>query len=241
MSTQPNRPVRRHVLLAAAAVLVPLLALVTASPAAAHGDPAAHFLERDLLYPAVADRPTPQTELRLLSLLHASREVGYPVRVALLADEADLTEDAGLLVDPQRCAEQLAQTLGGAAAQPGPILVVAEAGYGLAGRVPAAGQLRTLGPDDVAALLAGLPPVTAGDGEGLALTAEAAVRSLVALEGHTLPASVPTLRSLGDVAQGAQPAGRLPVPTAVLVFAATFLTLVLLYEVRRRRPTTRTY
>ena len=50
-----------------------------------------------MLYPAVGDRPTPATELRLLGLLYAARDAGYPIKVALVANEQDLTDDLSML------------------------------------------------------------------------------------------------------------------------------------------------
>ena len=91
----------------AAAVLVgtPVAAL-------AHGDPASHYLESDVLYPAFGDRPTAQTELRLLGLLHATDNAGYPLGVALVATEADLTDDPSMLQRPQDYAEYVVAQLG---------------------------------------------------------------------------------------------------------------------------------
>ena len=108
-------------------------ALLVGTPVAAlaHGDPASHYLESDVLYPAFGDRPTAHTELRLLGLLHAADNAGYPLGVALVATEADLTDDVSMLQRPQDYAEYVVAQLGLSRARP--VLVITPAGYGLAG------------------------------------------------------------------------------------------------------------
>lgn len=81
----------RELLLVGALVVAALLG--TAGAALAQPDPASHFLEVDVLYPALGDRPAQAKELQLLGLLYATQELDYPVKVALLASEQDLTED----------------------------------------------------------------------------------------------------------------------------------------------------
>src|SRR5215210_3476054 len=119
-----------------AGTLVGAAAIFATAPAAfAHGDPSSHSLEQDVLYPAVGDRPTPDTELALLGLLYAARDNGYPIKVALVANAQDLL-DPSMLDRPQEFADFVAGEVGRARPLRGPILVVSPMGYGLAGNVP---------------------------------------------------------------------------------------------------------
>src|SRR5688500_12405684 len=129
--------------------LVGAAATFAAAPAAfAHGDPSSHALEQDVLYPAVADRPTPDTELRLLGLLYAARDNGYPIKVALVANAQDLL-DPSMLNRPQDYVDYVAGEVGRARPLRGPLLVVSPMGYGLAGNVPGeGGTLRPLEPGE---------------------------------------------------------------------------------------------
>src|SRR4051812_36654423 len=90
-----------------AATLIAVLAaaLVAAAGALAHGDPSTHALEADSLYPAVAARPSQAVELRLIGLLRAAEQRGYPVKIALVATPDDLTDDPSMLHRPQEYAE----------------------------------------------------------------------------------------------------------------------------------------
>jgi len=104
-----------------------LLALAVPGGARAHGDPASHYLEAELLYPAFANRPSQALELRLLGVLQASERRGYPIKVALVATEDDLTDDPQMLRRPQRYAEFVAGELG--STQRGPVLIVTPSGF----------------------------------------------------------------------------------------------------------------
>ena len=180
--------------LLAACGLAAALLVGTPVAALAHGDPASHYLESDVLYPAFGDRPTAQTELRLLGLLHAAEIAGYPLGVALVATEADLTDDASMLQRPQDYAEYVVAQLGLSRARP--VLVITPAGYGLAGAAAAAdGRAHLVTRPEAARLIGSLPPVGAG-GEGLAESALGAVRLLAAESGHPLPAVVAPARPL---------------------------------------------
>ena len=219
--------------LLAACCLAAAFLVGTPVAALAHGDPASHYLESDVLYPAFGDRPTAQTELRLLGLLHAADNAGYPLGVALVATEADLTDDPSMLQRPQDYAEYVVAQLGLSRARP--VLVVTPAGYGLAGAAAAAdGRPHLMTRAEAARLISSLPPVGAG-GEGLAVSAIGAVRVLAAESGHPLPAHVAPARPLRSSSTTTAPTGtrldwRLPagVFVAVMVFAAAA------FEVQRR-------
>jgi hypothetical protein len=206
----------------------------TAPTAFAHGDPSSHALEQDVLYPAVADRPTPDTELRLLGLLYAARGEGYPIKVAMVANEQDLIDDPSMLQRPQDYAEFVVAQLGMSPAGLALVLVITPAGYGLAGPTAAAdGRTHPVTRPEAARLIRSLPPVGAG-GEGLARSAIRAVRLLASESGHPLPTVVapalPLQSSSGPASHGSGLDWRLPggVFVAVMVFAAAA------FEVQRR-------
>jgi hypothetical protein len=219
-----------------AGALVGAAAIFATAPAAfAHGDPSSHALEQDVLYPAVADRPTPETELRLLGLLYAARGEGYPIKVALVANEQDLIDDPSMLQRPQDYAEFVVAQLGLSPAGLALVLVITPAGYGLAGPTAAAdGRTHTVTRPEATRLTGSLPPVGSG-GEGLAMSALSAVRLLAAESGHPLPAVVAPARPLQSSSTSKASPGsgldwRLPagVFVAVMVFAAAA------FEVQRR-------
>ena len=177
--------------LAGAAVI-----LATAPAAFAHGDPSSHALEQDVLYPAVADRPTQETELALLGLLYAARDAGYPLGVALVATEADLTEDPSMLSRPQDYAEYVVGELARSRPISRPVLVLTPAGYGLAGAVAGPdGRVSLISRSQAADRVATLPAIGAG-GEAMAKAAMGATRLLAAAAGHPLPESVPPVQPL---------------------------------------------
>ncbi len=157
-----------------AGTLVGAAAIFATAPAAfAHGDPSSHFLEQDVLYPAVGDRPTQDTELRLLGLLYAARDAGYPIKVALVANEQDLTDDLSMLHEPQDYAEFVVAQLGLSRALP--VLVITPGGYGLAGAAPAAdGRAHLITRPEAARVISSLPPVGRGRGSQCPLSARSA-------------------------------------------------------------------
>jgi hypothetical protein len=220
-----------------AGTLVGAAAIFATAPAAfAHGDPSSHSLEQDVLYPAVGDRPTPETELRLLGLLYAARDEGYPIKVALVANEQDLTDDLSMLSKPQAYAEFVAGEVSRGRALRGPILVVMPIGYGLAGNLPdETGALHPLSRATSATLVAGLGPVAGDSGEELAVGAEAATRKLAADAGHPLPAVVPPAQPLRATAPAKAADGGGPnLWLALGVFIGVFLFAALAYEAQRR-------
>lgn len=203
-----------------AAVAV-LLALAAPGGARAHGDPASHYLETELLYPAFADRPSQAVELELLGLLQEAERRGYPIKVALVARAGDLADEPSMLRRPQRYAEFVRRELG--AAVRAPIVVVTPSGFGVSG----AGVRRSV--------VGGVQPQ--GGGNALARAAMNAVRRIARAGGHPLPAKVPPAPILGSD----PPADTGPtdfVRIAVL-FGVTFLVLFGAFELwsrRGRRP-----
>jgi hypothetical protein len=218
--------------LLAACCLAGAVLVGTPVAALAHGDPASHYLESDVLYPAFGDRPTAQTELRLLGLLHAADNAGYPLGVALVATEADLTDDGSMLQRPQDYAEYVVAQLGLSRARP--VLVITPAGYGLAGAASTGdGRAQLITRPEAARLISSLPPVGAG-GEGLAVSALGAVRLLAAEHGHPLPAVVASARPLESSSTTAPTSSRLDWRLPAGVFVAVMVFAAAAFEVQRR-------
>ena len=219
-----------------AGALVGAAAVLATAPAAfAHGDPSSHSLELDVLYPAVGDRPTPETELRLLGLLYAARDEGYPIKVALVANEQDLADDPSMLSTPQAYAEFVAGEVSRAKPLSGPILVVMPIGYGVAGNLPdETGSLHPLTRAASEDLVAGLGPAAGDTGEELALGAEAATRKLAADAGHPLPAVVPPAQPLRSSSPSADDGSGLDWRLPLAVFVGVMVFAIGAYEVQRR-------
>jgi hypothetical protein len=210
------------------------LVAVTPGTALAHGDPASHYLESDVLYPAFGDPPSDGTELKLLGLLHAARDAGYPLGVALVANEADLTDDPSMLTRPQDYAEYVVAELGRSRPTSGPVLVLTPAGYGLAGAVAGAdGRIRLISRAEAADDVATLPAVGAG-GEAMAQAAIVATRLLAASAGHPLPKTVPPAQPLRSRSTSAAGGSGLDWRLPVGVFLGVMIAAVGAYEVQRR-------
>ena len=148
------------------------------------------MLESENLYPAVASRPSQSLELRLIGVLRAAATKGYPVKIALIANEDDL-EDTSLLGRPQAYAEYLGRELGGVSALNGPLVVIDPSGFGVSGRELKNGRLRSIRSATAWAPLRGLSVPPHADGDALARTALVVVRRAAAAAGRPLPAHVP--------------------------------------------------
>lgn len=229
----PGRVVR----FALAAILAAGVVAGGPPPTAAHGDPPGHYLETDLLYPAFGDRPTQAVELALLGLLRASATAGYPIRVALIANETDV-EDPEMLGRPQAYAEDIVASIEGERGTivASPILVVAPDGFGVAGKARLdGGPLVPVTGASAARLVAGIARPASARGDALAAAATDAVRQIARLGGHPLPASVePASAVFGPVAAATDP-GMDWVPIAI--FLLLFLPAWAAYELVRRQRT----
>ena len=149
--------------------------------ALADGDPASDVLASQLVYvPGDGDFAPAQTA-QLDGLLAAARRAGVPVRVALIATQADLGSVTELWAKPQSYAEFLGQEL--AQVYRGRLVVAMPAGIGVydigkgGAQAPAAGVAASRG--------------------SLVTTAMHAVEDLAAAAGHRLtpPAAVATRRA----------------------------------------------
>ena len=180
-----------------------IAALAVAPAAFAHGDPASHYLETGALYPSFARQPSVDVQLQLLGMLQAAERRSYPIKVALVAGEADLVEDLAPLKAPQPYAEFVASAIGRGLRAP--VVIVTPYGIGVAGNALRDGRLRRITPADARALVGGVAVPPKADGDALARTAMRTIRNISRAGGHPLPADVPPAK------QFVAPAGASPV------------------------------
>jgi hypothetical protein len=198
-----------------------LVTVAVVPGAAAHGDPASHYLEAEALYPAFADRPSQTLELKLLGHLQAAEERGYPIKVALVATEEDVVDNPGMLRHPQRYADFVASELHGKLQAP--VLVVTSYGFGISG--PRA---------DARTILDGVEVPPQASGDALAQAAIVAVRRLARAGGHPLPANVAPAEVLGASSVGSADGLGINLWLIVGLFAIVFVPTVLLFEIWAR-------
>jgi hypothetical protein len=184
-----------------AAALLAALVLALAAPAAyADGDPASDVLiGARVFYPYQVKLPRESTQA-LEKTIKTATEKGYPVRVALIANESDLGSAALLYRKPQIYAKFLAEELGNFNRDW--LLVVMPNGYGIyhckpkkraeGYTDPCEGTLHTA--QDERALASVPPPKRSED---FAASAEVAVRALAERHGASFG---PPLALLGGVA-----------------------------------------
>ena len=155
--------------------LVPALLLLPIVPAAhANGDPASDVLLGSKIY-FPNQRVSVAEANRLKAVVQAANVKGYTIRVALIKDPSDL----GVVPDLLNQAQQYANFLGPEIrfAYRGDVLVVMPNGLGLTTTDPTPPPQRAI---------QGMQVEAGGSPDGLALTAEEAVRALAAAAGHPL-------------------------------------------------------
>jgi hypothetical protein len=131
-STRRPPPRRRHDRARVAAWLCAAMAATLAAPAVAlaDGDPASDVLASQALYvPSDGGFSAPQTA-PLSGLLAEAQRAGVPIRVALIATQADLGSVGELWRQPQNYATFLGQELG--QVYRGKLVVAMPAGFGIA-------------------------------------------------------------------------------------------------------------
>ena len=162
-----------------ARVLTALAALVLLAPAsaAANGDPASDVLLQAKVY-FPTQRVSPQAANSLKAVVQAANAKGYPIRVALIKDETDLGTVPNLLNQPQKYSEFLGPEI--RFAYKGDLLVVMPTGLGVT---------QTDATPAPANAIQGMQVEAGGSPDGLALTAEEAVKKLAAASGHPLEAA----------------------------------------------------
>jgi hypothetical protein len=178
-----------------------LLAGPLAAAAFADGDPASDvLLGQDVFLPYSAISKSSEDQLYAVS--GAARQVGYPVKIALIGAKSDLGVIPGLFGKPGPYARFLSSELSGVVN--GPVLVVMPDGFGLAAQ----------GHGSSVSALSGLSIGSGAD--GLASAAIAATRRLAAAAGHPLA----SISSSGNSSLGASTATVRHAVTAMLVLAA---------------------
>jgi hypothetical protein len=161
-----------------ARVLTALAALVLLAPAsaAANGDPASDVLLQAKVY-FPTQRVSPQAANSLKAVVQAANAKGYPIRVALIKDETDLGTVPNLLNQPQKYSEFLGPEI--RFVYKGDLLVVMPTGLGVTQTDATAAPAKAI---------QGMQVEAGGSPDGLALTAEEAVKKLAAASGHPLEA-----------------------------------------------------
>ncbi|WP_028064176.1 hypothetical protein [Solirubrobacter soli] len=209
-------------------LLAVALAGLLAAPASAvaHGDPTAHYLETDALLTSYAAPPDIPVELQLRGVLDAAAARGYPIKVALFANENDTGGEPEPFEDPQTYVQTIVKQLSETRPLRAPVLIVTPERYGIGGRQPQVTDLA-------------LPQEA--NGNALARAAMAAVRRLSSAAGHPLPEDIPPAKNdlngiLAD--QSAHDNGG-PVLIAAVVAASALLValLIVLYRRTLREPT----
>jgi hypothetical protein len=162
-----------------ARVLTAFAALVLLAPAsaAANGDPASDVLLQAKVY-FPTQRVSPQAANSLKAVVQAANAKGYPIRVALIKDETDLGTVPNLLNQPQKYSAFLGPEI--RFAYKGDLLVVMPTGLGVT---------QTDATPAPANAVQGMQVEAGGSPDGLALTAEEAVKKLAAASGHPLEAA----------------------------------------------------
>jgi hypothetical protein len=162
-----------------------VLAAVFVVPALARadGDPASDVLVGQSLYVPSDGGVLATQAARLSALLAEAERAGVPVRVALIATQADLGSVTELWRQPQNYARFLGQEL--SQVYRGTLVVVMPAGIGVAGAGHTSG--------------AAAPADVAGPGQPLVNRAIGAVQAIAAAQGHRLsPPSVVAARRSGS-------------------------------------------
>jgi hypothetical protein len=181
-----------------------LVALGVPAGALAHGDPTAHYLETDALLTSYSAPPDLRVERRLRGVLDAAAARGYPIKVALIANEGDTGGEPEPLADTQTYVATVSAQLEGVRPLEAPVLIVTPRGYGLGGRQPRDGRLTRVTPALAASLTRDLPLAGKEEGTALARTAMVAVRHLAAAGGHPLPKHIPPAKDdLNGILRGA--------------------------------------
>jgi hypothetical protein len=162
-----------------ARVLAAVVALVMVAPGAAfaNGDPPSDILLQAKVY-FPTQRVSVGAATSLKAVVQSANAKGYPIRVALIKDETDLGTVPNLLNQPQKYAEFLGPEI--RFVYKGDLLVVMPTGLGLT---------TTDQTPPPASAIEGMQVEAGGSPDGLALTAEEAVKKLSAAAGHPLDAA----------------------------------------------------
>lgn len=190
------------------------------APAAhADGDPASDVLAAQPAFVPADAGISPTQSAQLTQTVAAAVRAGYPIRVALVANPADLGSVSRLWGRPQAYASFLGQEL--SLVYRGVLLVVMPGGLGIF-------HVGAGTPPPVPRALVSLRP-----GRELAGAATTAVRALAAADGHVLPAASVVVRpTAGGSALGSVDAGSwLALATGAILIGAAWA-----WSLRARPP-----
>lgn len=202
-----------HLLLLGLACAAVALGALVPPAARADGDPASDLLiSQDVFYPYAPNAVAKPLQTALNGMVRAAKAKGYPVKIALIADQADLGSVPQLFTDPQKYAD----------------LLTAEISYNTKPRVlvvlPAGLGGNNLG-DRAGPALAGVTVDQGAGPDGLARAALAALGKLTAANGT--PVAVPKVAAGGGSRSGggASPLLVFGVPVLLVGLAAGFAVL----------------
>ena len=202
-------------------------AVLAGAPAAlADGDPASDVLAGRSLFNPINSGVSPASQAQLQDVLSASREAGFPIRVALIASQNDLGTATKFWNDPKDYAYYLWTEL--SIEYGGQVLVVMPNGFGLYG--PPKGRRAVSSAE--AAVRAPAP----GPGEQLASAALAAVPLLAEATGRRIPAAAlaQATRSATAADRSAVAGGVSPGEVIALLMGALLIVLAWWASLRAR-------
>jgi hypothetical protein len=159
-------------------------------------------------------------ELQLRGVLEAAKGAGFPLKLAIVGGEGDVSDNPEMLTRPQAYAEYVVTALVGSRVPvEAPVVIVTPSGIGVAG--PGAEEMRGV--------------KTGQGGDALARAAMTAVRDIAAKAGHPLPAHIPPAQvAIAPPKGGGLPDVDFGALTPLLVFAVIFGGAALLFELRTR-------
>ena len=200
-----------------ALLAVAALLLVAPSSASADGDPASDVLVLQDVYLPYAPGVPPDLGRTITDLLKDTRKAGFPLKVAIVAQQKDLGAVPQFFGRPQSYAPFLESEI--AFNTKKPLLIVMPTGYGAAGL-----------PSGAESGLKGLAPPRSGQGEDLGRAAVGAIVKLSKAAGHPVPAPKLPAVSAGTGGGGStSPLIVFGVPVALLALAGA------LFALRRRQ------
>ena len=213
---------RRRVSRASALALL-IVALLGASAhlARADGDPASDYLIGNQVFLTSQSNSVSPAQRELLAVVRAATRSGFPIRVAVISSAYDLGSITALWGKPRLYARFLGLELSSAYRQR--LLVVMPGGFGF--------NWPGHSPTPTYRILAGVPLRTSG--EGLSVTAQAAVRRLALAAGVTLARTSPAARAAAGRSGGSDVLGI--VAAVVGGLAALAVVAFAVPRVRRRQ------
>ena len=207
--------------LAVALSVATVLALSASAVARADGDPASDVLYTQWVF-LPFESPVPKEESnRLQQVVQSARSAGYPIKVAIIDQPADLGTAYALWKKPQQYARFLGQEL--VFLYKGPLLIVMPNRYGIFNYK-----------HSVAAERAILDKLRVRNGpDGHVESAVTAVAQLAAAAGHPVPVPPPAKLS-GESSGGSQTIDRLIIVAAAAAFAILIVAAPVVHRWRAR-------